>query len=1786
MAFLLLGVLAIALSGFIFFQVFRTKRANKPTLTKYSAKLKNIYLELHNYSFFHSPEGMKKAYSRYIGRAELRKKLKAILTNSETRSGAYLVTGFRGMGKTSLVRKAIVEMKGNHYYALNRHIRIFLFLFVLHLFASKVFKDMENSAMVFLVCLSLLSMGYLAYHDNRRPNILKYYKVKYKFPRSAWMLELLKSIIRMLDPEIDFYKRSKFKVLLQDIIVVTILYIFFTWFRHIFLTELRSFLAGFVLLIVVNFVYFFLVFIYNNYTLEKADNYHRTRLMHGLRAFLRIFVNSIRRLDFGNKVVIEVSLSQDELRETDILKLLAKNIYSQYRELRNRVFTPNRLIMPVLLYSSIYLIVALLYYYKPIYGRVNEYRHSSGIVNYLPSQAEFPLFQIPEGDSTYLSFYKYKKDRSETFYQYRVYINSRISRFHASAIPNTKVTKIDPIGDRPWRDLIVILDYSLQYYYKKIFHPIIPLNGNKNIKSRPKFHRDFMFLPYSLDYFFIFLITLSFGLVTLVQRNSWRFGIINHRHILKRLKFLNESIASQITQDQVAGFGNAFSEKVQQPVTYFRRKTRAFPLAGVREIESELIDILDEIDKIPNLSTKPEFIFVFDELDKIESQYNPTIQEKESEELSSFGKDEDGYFSTESIRRRQETIARILGNLKLFFNTARAKFIFIAGREMFDASLADVSDRESFISSIFHEIIYVDSFFKDKASYEGNSNITSTTEEFVCQFLMPRFSRYSKNLNGYNEYLKDNFTRKEDTFREINIGLHKLFGSDRYKSWHDEDEEQIAKRRKAIHMVEQFITFLTYRGNGSPKKITKLLESFVVVPQEKDLLDEDYISYSRNSKNLYLHFNYVTQYRFGLTHYLFKPYLIANSNHMRDFGDKLLIATSFLMDHLYKYHRVGFSWENLELTPEIIAVNKSPDLRKFINKLISFMSGSHIEQIINGLYQFKFNVRVSSEITYISTISEVEGAAFNFTLDESLVLKRHYRKKLKSIIKTYAPFLTESYRQGNFSESIAMINMMLGDLHFYDREYDEALIHYNSALQDLSKKMDDGNYSVDELIFLVRHHLKLGLTYEKMHDYESAFSAYGGVISMLRKFSTNVRQRGANRNENIRIKKKLFENIRVIFQPLVAQFAVIEKGSPNGITGQDLLRVQDELYHIGSHLESTEKFLIESEFYNKLGDVSYYKNGALVSKSSDKVFEFDSNTYLSFSGKIKEFLKIAKGQGNQDDIISIDKDWSRDFRAPVTAFNLYKQSLKIFVKGIGELNTSLIEGCDMETGELVDLLEAARKFAMSDYYLGIADHINDSSSKNWFLRSNKQFDIVSTVASNLSDLGDTLVSFLTKDAQVPERYMHSIFLTEDGSGKVWSNETMLDKLGEFGRDGIKDGDKLVTEERIIFIYLLANQYYLRAASYYQSLLQIKKIILFIRRLCEYRVSVGGSPYTTNLVKIVQALAIEAFELIDRSAHHTRRQQIYEWEGIFKLDYGKNDEKNNIKKNEIFLRSFLYQPDAMEVYTQYKEIELGTIGSDIERLVELLNKNKIATAYGHINSKYNRIFELSYKCEIHFLIIRNLIESCGYSKEFDFVKNCFSLEEIKGQIDNVYSFSDWQGDSTEFLIYLISDSLYCLAEVLRSFNVFGITYICNHSLNAMTHEHFAYWCSLYQGFKVKSVDQKEQYAAFFRRLEETVKNILGRTDIQYLDPGYHYRMAIQHYYSAIRMHDGGKSYRDAIQNMYYLDDDLDDSLSHFCTSLERFRINNGFVRMKIRSLKKKAKDNDLFSSKNVLLDEIG
>ena len=109
-----------------------------------------------------------------------------------------------------------------------------------------------------------------------------------------------------------------------------------------------------------------------------------------------------------------------------------------------------------------------------------------------------------------------------------------------------------------------------------------------------------------------------------------------------------------------------------------------------------------------------------------------------------------------------------------------------------------------------------------------------------------------------------------------------------------------------------------------------------------------------NNENLYLRIGYYSQYKFSLISYLTSPIFHAIGNYLHEYSDKLLVSISYMLDHLFKHHKFGLSYRSLSLTPEIVAINKEPQFREFMDKLINILSKSHLRPIVSGIYDFKF----------------------------------------------------------------------------------------------------------------------------------------------------------------------------------------------------------------------------------------------------------------------------------------------------------------------------------------------------------------------------------------------------------------------------------------------------------------------------------------------------------------------------------------------------------------------------------------------------------------------------------------------------------------------------------------------------------------------------------------------------------------------------------------------------------------------------------------------------------------
>ena len=685
-----------------------------------------------------------------------------------------------------------------------------------------------------------------------------------------------------------------------------------------------------------------------------------------------------------------------------------------------------------------------------------------------------------------------------------------------------------------------------------------------------------------------------------------------------------------------------------------------YPIANVRDIESQLIEILDRIQRFP---IHPKFYFVFDELDKIETplkQANDSMKEFSNEKYLSSGG---------TSRKRKYMVMHLLANMKYLTTTAKAKFIFIAGREMYDGYLADLTDRESAISSLFNGVIYVESFCKNEKS---EKDVMYNAETFISRLLIPRefierkvvdrfiackseggeYSNPDINLKMYYEYLILTYTR--------NIMRQDMPEEERHELLQDARD----CIDKAVGLMYHFTVYLYHISNGSPKKMRMAFEELIrpiknksdfvlkdkwegPYPSDKDDID---ICITQRCKYL-LSLGDKDQRTIGFIHYISFPVnqIITDANQ---FGDKLLVAASFLINHLYKYHSGGFSWRNIEQTPELLEVYKIPEFRGFINAILGYLVQTHIIQIPCGLYQFKFRKQISEEISLASKVSEKVSAIFNFTLDESQSVKRHYVDMLNSYQEKMASGVTVS------PHTIAGIHHILGDLYMSDEEYNLAIFEYQAALKELGKETVKNTepHCASVTLAYIRNMLKLGMAFEKRRTYTSAYNTYNEVIDRIIHFrefdetdyglkyaekqtehwpyseavlydGTTYMKRdiqhvkpNAYVEQDIRGREyktkgqymisdfsyqltpekhtviqrlAMLEDTQIVYQALLAKLFINEKIELGGITRSNLDVIEGEYKYIHLTANEKEKFLISTDFFRRLGDIMYYKNGLI-----------------------------------------------------------------------------------------------------------------------------------------------------------------------------------------------------------------------------------------------------------------------------------------------------------------------------------------------------------------------------------------------------------------------------------------------------------------------------------------------------------------------------------------------------------------------------------------------------------------
>lgn len=1075
----------------------------------FSSRVKGINIPLPQYRFFHHPSSVDSVDPKFMGRDNISGILTDWLTDEKTQSGSYLVTGYRGMGKSSFVGRVLYELTATSKSLLNFLGELLFIILWISIFCSVIYSNRS-------------SIGQGVTNDIPPLPEIIHFVFSYSWVAAILSFVLIICLVCRYHL-IGCYRKIRFK---SNVICSS---------GHI--------LKG--------------RYWWN--CPSKKEWQHICRVLH----------NTDISQKSSKRICVSINLGREVMNERDILALLTHELYWKYREFVK-----------------------------------------SSIANW---QRWFLLTSFVMGISSLLFVFIVEKhfDICNELYTY-----CRIS------VANS-------------------------YVRAAILYAVL------------------MAITFLVYYFITPLFKVS-------QKRSLRLL----KQLMERLDAQIEREISMKAGIQGKGKGDVF------PIGLLKKKHRiTYMTAQVREIEQELIRILDCINKdyFP-----PKFVFVFDELDKIEGGVQQTGSASSPEYTN-----EKNFPGGGTSRRRKQNVLFMLANMKLFISTAKAKFIFIAGRELYDAYMADLSDREFSVSSIFNGVINVDSFCTNE---RREKDIMSNTESFICHQLIPKefirqqvtkkyvkaltekreMERMDINLKLYYQYLISVYNEHMgNTLCEVD---DKLTEAERIRN---KDMREIID--KTMMLLYHFSVYLYHISNGSPKKMTLYFEEYI----ESNVNNTDYIlhknedilkywtsnpkinikikqkpySLKRRKKGYHLAFGYRDQRNIGFIHYIAYPVtqLIINANQ---YSDKLLVAASFLTNHIYKHHNNGFSWRNLEHTPELLEVYKIPEFRAFINTIVQNLARTHLIPISCGLYQFKFRKQFAEEISIASKFSEELASLFNFTLDESLTVKQHYMELRDYWTESLKAEKVESY------DVKVGLHHILADLHLSDEEYTKAILELQTAVGIIENQMmKHGRATSDEngvamMLLLMRNMLKLGLAYEKRKTCDSAYAVYTSLVSKLidyryfdekelglqyamskkeewphlepllfadswpynsiprldkvvapmvadsqkkhagryyysegRDVITDFAHQMTPAKSHIIQRLTTMEDLRLVYQALLAKLFVLEKIEMGGISRVNIEQTESE--YIFLHMMTNEKhnFLISVDFFRRMGDILFYKNG-------------------------------------------------------------------------------------------------------------------------------------------------------------------------------------------------------------------------------------------------------------------------------------------------------------------------------------------------------------------------------------------------------------------------------------------------------------------------------------------------------------------------------------------------------------------------------------------------------------------
>jgi hypothetical protein len=1266
-----------------------------------------------------------------------------------------------------------------------------------------------------------------------------------------------------------------------------------------------------------------------------------------------------------------------------------------------------------------------------------------------------------------------------------------------------------------------------------------------------------------------------------------------------------------------------------------------------RELEDGLLEFLRS-------GTDYRYVFVFDELDKLNTGSNSNQASTASNQVN--GENRPNADFAEKARQRQKALAKILLNLKHFLNHAQAKFVFIAGRELYDADLADVADRDFFWGSIFTEVIYVESLLKtvhhNREHHEfSNAAPTFFIEQFVCLYLIGKYDNKVRES-------KDEFSRllygEEANLKQYSNQLVEFYKNAGRVVLNKHGRIQDDALRKALLFLSDFIIYLTYRSGGLPMKLNKIFEEYVVKrkineAEDNNLGHQEFIHLSylkKEQEGYFLQFTYDQQYEIGFVANLYRPFLTQNALTLSFLDDKVLVSIPFLIDHLLKLHDFGFANRNLEQIPELLEPNRAPSLRQFITNLVSYLSIKYIRKIDNSLFNYRFYRTVSNEISFLSKLSAQASAAFNFTLDESLNLKELYLLRLRKSKEVF-PFDVNAEKEGGGNDRghTVSINSYLGDIHFYDKDYDEATAYYANATYTVRKRAPK-DITRNQLVSLAKNMLKHGLSLERTRAYDSALGIYGELNRIIFSYfegHANVEKNskkafgdGTLDLENDQFNRVLLKSHFALLLPALAQLAVLEKKSLSGITTHDInysLRAAEKLLNTKSLLTGDEEAsreivfaLFKVKMANLLHAIGFKKNKPSSLSTSQLYLEalLGITRYLHLTVNISSETSLNKKILNEDDLlfffnsvlinIKHYKDISNQvFQWIADWLNFYGDALLTDITDqTYQLDITWLSGIISQFADTrIGGIENGENNSIAKITLDqIREYTNPQKALFCYLLAAKYNERVQSYRKIISTLGKvlTIVNLFKKVLVVPNEKCSD---SENSLIKYLKNfivqEVVKASIRMYGnnlRINIFEAKLILTKKENMFDILRRFKSFPEIYNTVFNTPEVRECLITMHDIelnfgqATPEIGIGKSlpnPYNNIGSNWARMHSLSHRNNLLRKNYDcrvlARDKRMYSSEDLYCIEDGIFCCRVILQILNLFGASYLvshyyfaeahlgiaFWLDELHKLVKFGRRESGStsIAADVVKGTQLISNwtSEAKAKADQANTTANEAIVKAKRAE--------QVAEMGITMQDEIKTRAGEAIRVAGQVEDVARMALNAAEEAK----KISEANEALARAEEALARSAEALARAESALAIANEALARAEAATSRAEAAEALAKIKHSEVIKKVKNTIAasakantikaskiliavgKLVGRGDLMSIDQYYHTQQARQHYLACLQVHERSEHTRELISDMYLPEDDFGDEIMHFSIATDRYLINSGFIHQRLSECKK-------------------